>query len=329
MRAAVYTAHGGPDVIGLQEMPVPAVDPGTVRVRVRAVALNHLDLWLRKGLPRVKVTFPHIPGADVAGVVEATGAAPGISCGVCRHCVAGEDNLCAQYSILGEHRHGGYAEYVTVPAANIVPKPPGLSFEEAAAIPLVFLTAWNMLITNGRVTFGQDVLIWGAGSGVGSAGLQIARVAGARVIAVAGAAWKLEKARTLGADEVINYRDEDVLAAVRRLTHGRGVDVVFDHVGAATWQTSIKALARGGKLVTCGATSGYEASTDIRYLYGRRLSIHGSWMGTKRDLYAALALVERGRLRPVIHTVLPLAEAAAAQGIMDRSEHFGKIVLTV
>src|SRR3990170_4649677 len=198
MRAAVYTAHGGPDVIGLQEMPVPAVDPGTVRVRVRAVALNHLDLWLRKGLPRVKVTFPHIPGADVAGVVEATGAgvtaarpgddvivAPGISCGVCRHCVAGEDNLCAQYSILGEHRHGGYAEYVTVPAANIVPKPPGLSFEEAAAIPLVFLTAWNMLITNGRVTFGQDVLIWGAGSGVGSAGLQIARVAGARVLAVA------------------------------------------------------------------------------------------------------------------------------------------------
>lgn len=342
MRAVVYTAHGGTEVIAQQEVPAPTIGPGDVLVRVRAVALNHLDLWLRQGLPRLKVTFPHIPGADVAGVVEATGAAvasvrpgeevivaPGISCGVCRHCVAGEDNLCAQYSILGEHRHGGYAEYVAVPAANILPKPAGLSFEEAAAIPLVFLTAWNMLITSGRLTFGQDVLIWGAGSGVGSAGVQIAKVAGARVIAVAGAAWKLEKARSLGADHVVNYREEDVLAAVRGLTNGRGVDVVFDHVGAATWQTSIKALARGGKLVTCGATSGYEASTDIRYLYGRRLSIHGSWMGMKRDLHEALALVERGRLRPVIHTILPLAEAAAAQGMMERSEHFGKIVLTV
>lgn len=342
MRAATYMAHGGPDVIQMQDIPAPVAGPGDVLVRVKAVALNHIDLWLRKGLPRIHLNFPHIPGADVAGVVEDVGAAvtrvqkgteviiaPGVSCGSCRYCVVGEDNLCDRFTILGEHRHGGYAEYVTVPEANILPKPPGLSFEEAAAVPLVFQTAWNMLMTNGRLTFGEDVLIWGAGSGVGSAGIQIAAVTGARVIAVAGASWKLEKARSLGADEIVDYREQDVLSEVRRLTDGRGVDVVFDHVGAATWQTSIKALARGGRLVTCGATSGYEAATDIRYLYGRRLSIHGTWVGTKRDLYAVMELVQQGRVRPVVHTVLPLSEAAAAQGIMERSEHFGKIVLVV
>ncbi|HEY3248635.1 MAG TPA: zinc-binding dehydrogenase [bacterium] len=342
MRAVVYTGHGGPEVIAEQEVPAPAAGPGEVRVRVRAVALNHLDLWLRTGLPRLSVTFPHIPGADVAGVVEHLGpgvtqvragddviVAPGVSCGVCRFCTAGEDNLCRRYAILGEHRPGGYAEYVVVPEANVLPKPRDLSFEEAAAVPLVFLTAWNMLITNGRLGFGQDVLIWGAGSGVGSAGIQIAKVAGARVIAVAGAAWKLEKARGLGADDAINYHEQDVLAEVRRLTDRRGVNVVFDHVGAATWSTSIKALARGGRLVLCGATSGADAETDLRYLYGRRLSIHGTWMGTKRELYEVMQLIAAGRLKPVMHRVFPLADAAEAQRMMERSEHFGKIVLTV
>lgn len=342
MKAVVYTRHGGPEVVRPQEMPTPEVGPTDVLVRVRAVALNHLDLWIRRGLPRLTLTFPHIPGADVAGVVAQVGSAvttvrededvvvsPGLSCGVCAACVAGEDNLCVRYAILGEHRHGGYAEYVAVPEANILPKPARLSFEEAASIPLVFLTAWNMLVDQARLRFGETVLVWGAGSGVGSAGIQIAKVFSAWVIAISGAVWKLDRARALGADEVVNYREQDVGDAVRRLTDRRGVDVVFDHVGAATWQTSIRALARGGRLVTCGATSGAEATTDIRYIYGRRLSIHGSWMGTKANLRAAMRLVDQGRLQPVVHEVFPLEDAARAQEMMERSEHFGKLVLRV
>jgi NADPH:quinone reductase-like Zn-dependent oxidoreductase len=342
MNAVVYTAHGGPEVIRAQPMPRPDPGPGEVLVRVRAVALNHLDLWVRRGLPRLRVSFPHIPGSDVAGVVEARGpgvrlveagtevvVSPGLSCGVCAQCVSGADNLCDRYAILGEHMHGGYAEYVAVPEANILAKPAGLSFEEAASIPLVFLTAWNMLVELAALRFGESVLVWGAGSGVGVAGVQIAKLYAARVIAVSGASWKLERAKALGADEVINHREEDVGDAVRRLTDRRGVDVVFDHVGAATWQTSIRALARGGRLVTCGATSGAEAATDIRYIYGRRLSILGAWMGTKAHLRAAMQLVAQGRLRPVVHEVFPLEDAARAQGVMERSEHFGKLVLTL
>ena len=342
MKAVVYTAHGGPEVLRPHEMPTPEVRPTDVLVRVRAVALNHLDLWIRRGLPRLRLTFPHIPGADVAGTVERVGGAvttigegeeilisPGLSCGVCAACVAGEDNLCARYAILGEHRHGGYAEYVAVPEANILPKPAQLSFEEAASLPLVFLTAWNMLVDQAKLRFGETVLVWGAGSGVGSAGIQIAKVHSARVIAISGSPWKLERAKALGADEVIDYRERDVGDAVRTLTDRRGVDVVFDHVGAATWQTSLRALARGGRLVTCGATSGAEAPTDIRYIYGRRLSIHGSWMGTKANLRAAMRLVDQGRLRPVVHEVFPLEDAARAQDVMERSEHFGKLVLRV
>jgi len=342
VKAVVYTGHGGPEVIRSQEMPVPEAGPADVLVRVKAVALNHLDLWVRRGLPRLSVTFPHIPGADVAGVVARAGSAvttvrdgdpvvisPGVSCGVCAACLAGDDNLCARYAILGEHRHGGYAEYLAVPEANVLPKPAALSFEEAAAIPLVFLTAWNMLVDQARLRFGETVLIWGAGSGVGSAGIQIAKVFSARIIAVSGASWKLDRARALGADEVLNHREQDVAAAVRGLTARRGVDVVFDHVGAATWQTSIRALARGGRLVTCGATSGGDAATDIRYIYGRALSIHGSWMGTKANLRSAMRLVEQGRLAPVVHDVFPLEDAARAQEVMERAEHFGKLVLRV
>ena len=342
MKAVVYTGHGGPEVIRSQEMPVPEAGPADVLVRVKAVALNHLDLWVRRGLPRLSLTFPHIPGADVAGVVARAGSAvttvrdgdpvvisPGVSCGVCAACLAGDDNLCARYAILGEHRHGGYAEYLAVPEANVLPKPAALSFEEAAAIPLVFLTAWNMLVDQARLRFGETVLIWGAGSGVGSAGIQIAKVFSARIIAVSGASWKLDRARALGADEVLNHREQDVAAAVRGLTARRGVDVVFDHVGAATWQTSIRALARGGRLVTCGATSGGDAATDIRYIYGRALSIHGSWMGTKANLRSAMRLVEQGRLAPVVHDVFPLEDAARAQEVMERAEHFGKLVLRV
>jgi NADPH:quinone reductase-like Zn-dependent oxidoreductase len=326
----------------MQEMPTPSIGPGEVLVRVRAAALNHIDLWVRQGLPRLRLAFPHIPGADAAGVVESVGAAvtrvrpgdkvmlsPGVSCGACQYCVAGQDNLCERYIILGEHRHGTYAEFVNVPEANILPKPSHLTFEEAASMPLVFLTAWNMLVTNARLRVGETVLIWGAGSGVGSAGIQIAKLVGARVLAVAGSRWKLDKAAVLGADAGIDYREADVLEEVRRLTGKRGVDVVFDHVGAATWQTSIKALMRGGRLVTCGATAGAEASTDLRYIFGRRLSIHGTWMGSKGELYDLMQAVEAGRLRPVVHQVFPWQQAVHAQDVMERSEHFGKLVLTV
>ncbi len=342
MRAVVYTQPGGAEVVRLQEMPEPTVGPNDVLVRIRAAALNHIDLWVRKGLPRLHLTFPHIPGADAAGVVERVGEAvskvrsgtevmiaPGVSCGVCTFCVSGQDNMCAEYSILGEHRHGTYAEFVAVPEENLLPKPAHLTFEEAASVPLVFLTAWNMLVTNARLRFGETVLIWGAGSGVGSAAIQIAKLFSTRVIAVAGSRWKLEKAKSLGADEGIDHREQDVLEEVRRLSDKRGVDVVFDHVGAATWQTSLKSLARGGRLVTCGATSGAEAPTDIRYIYGRRLSIHGTWMGTKSELHELMRLVEQGRLKPIVHNVFRLEDAVKAQEIMEQSGHFGKLVLKV
>ncbi|HVH30443.1 MAG TPA: zinc-binding dehydrogenase, partial [bacterium] len=342
MKAIVYTQHGGREVVRMQEMSTPFVGPGEVLVRVRAAALNHIDLWVRQGLPRLRLSFPHIPGADAAGVVESVGAAvtrvrpgeevmlsPGVSCGVCQYCVAGQDNLCDRNSILGEHRHGTYAEFVSVPEANILPKPSHLTFEDAASMPLVFLTAWNMLVTNARLRVGETVLIWGAGSGVGSAGIQIAKLFGARVIVVAGSRWKVDKAAALGADAGIDYGEADVLEEVRRLTGKRGVDVVFDHVGAATWQTSIKALMKGGRLVTCGATAGAEAPTDLRYVFGRRLSIYGTWMGSKGELYDLMRAVEAGRLRPVVYQVFPWEEAVHAQDVMERSEHFGKLVLTV
>ncbi len=340
MRAVRIHQHGGPEVLRTEDAPTPTPGPTDVLVKVRAVALNHIDLWVRGGLPRLSLTFPHILGADVAGVAAALGdrvtglrvgdeviLAPGVSCGQCPACVAGDDTLCPGFSVLGEHVPGGYAEYVVAPRANAVPKPARLSFEEAAAVPLVFQTAWNMLVTHARIRSGETVLIWGAGSGVGSAGLQIARLFAGRVIATAGAGWKLDRAKALGADEVINHSEQSVADEVRRLTDRRGVDVVFDHVGAQTWETSLKALARGGRLVTCGATVGPEATTDIRYIFGRQLSIHGTWLGAKRELHELLPLVVAGRLSPIVHTVLPLAQAAEAHRIMERREHFGKIVL--
>jgi NADPH:quinone reductase-like Zn-dependent oxidoreductase len=340
MRAVRIHRHGGPEVLVVEEAPEPRVGPFDVVVSVRAVALNHIDLWVRRGLPRLRLSFPHILGADIAGVVEAIGdqargvgvgdevvVAPGVSCGQCAACVAGRDTFCEAFSILGEHIPGGYAERVAVPRVNVLPKPPGLTFEEAAAVPLVFLTAWNMLVTNGRIQRGEAVLVWGAGSGVGSAGAQIAKALGARVIATAGAKWKLDRTRELGVDAVINHASQNVYEEVRRLTDRRGVDVVFDHVGAPTWETSVKSLARGGRLVTCGATAGPEATTDIRYIYGRQLAIFGTWVGAKRELREVLRLIEAGAVRPIIHAVLPLDEAAEAHRMMERREQFGKIVL--
>lgn len=340
MQAVRIHEHGGPEVLAYEEAPDPVPGARDVLVRVHACAMNHLDIHVRRGIPGMALPLPHILGSDVAGTVAAVGPEvtawregdevvlnPGVSCGRCRACLSGDDNLCREYAILGEHIAGGYAEYVRVPVANVLAKPPALSFTDAAAVPLVFLTAWDMLVAGARVRPGEAVLVWGAGSGVGSAAIQIARLFGARVIAVAGSDWKLERARALGADDTINHRTHPVGDEVRRLTGRRGVDVVVEHVGQATWDTSLKALARGGRLVTCGATSGPAAQTDLRYVFSRRLVIRGTFMGSKGTMDDILRLVEAGRLRPVVHDVVPLREARRAHEAMERSEHFGKLVL--
>jgi NADPH:quinone reductase-like Zn-dependent oxidoreductase len=340
MRAVGLREHGGPEVLRLEELPDPVVGPGQVRVRVRACALNHLDLWVRRGLPNVRLTYPHILGSDIAGEVESLGPgvegialgqrtmlAPGVSCGVCRECLGGRDNLCRGYGILGETRSGGYAELIVVPAANVLPFPEGLGFPQAAALPLTFQTAWQMLVDRARVRPGELVLVLAAGSGVGSAGVQIAKLFGATVIATASTAAKLERARALGADHVINHAEQSVLAEVRRITGRRGVDVVFEHVGAATWRDSLLACARGGRIVTCGSTSGFDAVTDLRHVFFRQLSILGSTMGSKSVLYDVLDHVRAGRLRPVVDRVLPLTEAADAHRLLEERACFGKVVL--
>lgn len=342
MKAVIISEHGGPEVLRYTEVPNPTIGSNEVLVHVRACALNHLDIWVRAGLPGVSIPMPHILGSDIAGEVAQVGAqvagvqigervllCPGISCGHCPQCFAGNDSQCRQYTLFGYMVDGGYAEYVRAPAVNVIPIPKGLSYEQAAAVPLVFLTAWHMLITRAHLKPGEDVLILGAGSGVGSAAIQIAKVTGARVIATAGTEEKLAKAKELGADEVILHSKQDIAAEVKRLTSRRGVDVVFEHVGQATWEHSIRSLAVGGRLVTCGATTGYEGRIDIRYLFTRHISILGSYMGSKAELYSVLELVGRGLLKPVIDTTIPLAQAAEAHRRLESREQFGKIVLRV
>jgi NADPH:quinone reductase-like Zn-dependent oxidoreductase len=311
-----------------------------VVVRVRAVALNHLDIWVRKGWPGLKLPMPHILGADVAGVVADVGPGvdgvrmgdevilnPGVSCGCCEPCLSGSDTLCRGYGILGEHVHGGYAELVRVPAANILPKPARLSFEQAACLPLVFLTAWHALVARARLRAGESVLVHAAGSGVGSAAVQIGKLVGARVIATAGSDAKCEKALELGADRAVNYEKEDFLGAVKALTGRRGVDVVFEHTGKSTWEKSLLALVNGGRLVTVGATSGHDPTTDLRHVFYRQLSVLGSTMGSKGELFEVLRFVGEGKLKPVLDRSLPLTDAGYAQELLSRREQFGKLVL--
>ncbi|MGI8654482.1 MAG: zinc-binding dehydrogenase [Pyrinomonadaceae bacterium] len=340
MKAVVFNEHGGAEVLRYTDAPDPRPKANEVLVEVRACALNHLDVWTRAGLHGIPVPLPHILGNDIAGVVREAGELvtwvragdevllqPGVSCGHCRECLRGHDNLCPEYDILGYRRAGGYAELVTAPGVNVVPKPKNLTWEEAAALPLVLLTAWHMLVTRARVQASEDVLVHAAGSGVGSIGIQIAKLRGARVIATAGSNEKLSKARELGADEAINYTNGDWVKEVRALTEGRGVDVVFEHTGAETWPGSVKALAAGGRLVTCGATSGYDARTDIRQLFYRHLTFLGSFMGAKYELLDAIKFVERGSLRAVVDQVLPLSEARRAHELMEDRAQFGKLVL--
>ena len=342
MKAVTIRSHGGVEVLKLETIDDPVAGPCEVRVRVRAVALNHLDLWVRAGLPGLKLTYPHRLGSDIAGVVESVGPGapaelvgkkvlvnPGLSCGVCAACLRGDDNLCGRYRILGEHVSGGYAEYVVVPAANLLPYPERLDWAEAAAVPLVFMTAWQMLVRRARVQPGDVVLVHAAGSGIGSAAVQVAKLHGATVIATARGAGKLERARALGADHTVDSTTEDFCEVARRLTDKRGVDVVVEHVGKAVWQDSLRALRWGGTLVTCGATSGFDAVTDLRQVFYRQLQILGSTMGSKADLHRIVPLIQEGRLHPVVDTTFPLEEAGRAHERLDARENFGKVVLTV
>jgi len=340
MKAVIFSQHGGPEVLEFTEVADPQIKANEVLVEVRACALNHLDVWVRGGLPGIKIPLPHILGNDVAGVVREVGdlvtwvnpgdevmVQPGLSCGHCSDCLAGRDNMCDGYDIIGYRRDGGYAELLAVPGVNIIPKPKSLSWPEAAALPLVTLTAWHMLVTQARIQPGEDVLVHAAGSGVGSLGIQIAKLFGARVIATASSEEKLAKARDLGADEIVNYTSEDWPKEVKRLTNRKGVDIVFEHTGAATWPGSIVSLRKGGRLVTCGATSGFDARTDLRQVFYRHLTILGSMMGTKAELLSAMKFIESGQIRAVIDRTLKLAEAQKAHKLMEDRSQFGKLVL--
>ena len=340
MKAIRFHQHGGPEVLCYEDAPEPNILANEVLVRVRACALNHLDIWVRNGVPGWRIPLPHIVGADVSGEVAEVGSlatrvkagdrvllAPGVSCGQCEMCFKGLDSACRQFTVLGVFVDGGYAEYVKLPEANVLPIPGDLSFAEAAAVPLVFLTAWHMLFTRANLKPGEDVLVIGAGSGVGSAAIQIAKLINARVIATAGADWKLEKARALGADEVINHTRQSIAEEVRKLTHKRGVDVVVDHVGAAVWEACCESLATYGRLVTCGMTTGADLRLNGQGLFGRQRTILGSFMGGKWELVEALKFIAQRQLKAVIDSEFPLAEAAAAQTKMAGREFFGKILL--
>jgi NADPH:quinone reductase-like Zn-dependent oxidoreductase len=342
MKAIVFHQHGGPEVLKYEDATDPLPHANEVVVRVKACALNHLDLWVRRGLPNVPIPLPHIPGSDAAGEIAAVGEgvttvrvgqkvvlAPGVTCGKCAACISGNDNRCRSFTNLGYMIDGGCAEFVRCPEVNCLPCPENLTFEEASSIPLVFQTAWHMLVARAELQPGEDVLILGAGSGVGSAAIQVAKFFGARVIASASTDEKLAKARELGADHLINHKTQKIRDEVRRITNKRGVDIVFEHVGTATWDESIASLALAGRLVTCGATTGYEAKIDLRFLFSRQLSLLGSYMGAKSELQTVMKLVSAGRLKPIVDRVFPLAEAAAAHAYLEAGSQFGKVVLAV
>jgi len=342
MKAIVFHQHGGPEVLKYTDVAEPVMRANEVLVRVKACALNHLDLWVRLGIHGVPIPLPHIPGSDVAGEIAQIGAdvttvrvgqkvvlAPGVTCGKCPACISGQDNRCHNFTNLGYMIDGGCAEFVRVPEVNCMPYPENLSFEEAASIPLVFQTAWHMLIARAELQPGEDVLVLGAGSGVGSAAIQIAKFFGARVIATAGSDAKLQKGKELGADHLINHKTQKIREEVRRITGKRGVDVVFEHVGTATWDETFASLAPSGRLVTCGATTGFDARVDLRFLFSRQLSLLGSYMGTKSELLRVMKLVAAGRFKPVVDRIFPLAEAASAHAYLESSSQFGKVVLKV
>ncbi|MGA7907657.1 MAG: zinc-binding dehydrogenase [Candidatus Sulfotelmatobacter sp.] len=338
MKAVRIHEFGGPEVLTYEDVPDPQLRKDQVMVRVRACALNHLDVWVRKGLPGVKL--PHILGSDVAGEVLEVGEyaagfkpgqrvllAPMHFCGHCPKCVAGLQNQCHEFTVLGNGVDGGDCELIAAPAANVIPIPDGLEFNQAASLPLVFVTAWHMLVGRAGVRPGQTVLVLGAGSGVGIAAIQIAKLFHCRVITTAGNEAKLEKARALGADFGINHYKQRISEEVRKITGKEGVDIVTEHVGAATWDESMKSLKSSGTLVTCGATTGPEVRIDLRHLFARQLTLLGSYMGTMGELYEVLGHVFAGRLKPVVDRVLPMREIRAAHEYLEKSQMFGKVVV--
>jgi NADPH:quinone reductase-like Zn-dependent oxidoreductase len=338
MKAAVIHEFGGPEVLRYEDVPDPRPRKDQVLIRVRACAMNHLDLWVRKGLPGVKL--PHILGSDIAGEIVEVGEyitdfrpgqrillAPMHFCNHCEQCVAGRQNLCREFTVLGNAVDGGDCELMAVPAVNVIPIPESLGFVEAASVPLVFLTAFHMLTGRAAIRPGQTVLVLGANSGVGIAAIQIAKLFNATVIATAGDDHKIAKARELGADFVINHYQQKIGDEARKITSKAGVDIVVEHVGAATWNESMKALKPGGTLVTCGATSGPEVSFDLRFLFARQLALLGSYMGTMGELHEVLKLVFSGKLKPIVDTTFPLKEIRAAHEYLEQSKMFGKVVL--
>jgi len=342
VRALTLAGHGKTDRLVVAEMPTPRPGPDEVRVAVRAAALNHLDLFVLGGLPGLTVSFPHIGGADGAGVVAEVGAGvttwksgdevvinPGLWCGGCEWCARGEESQCLTFRLLGEHVHGTFAEFVNVPARSLARRPPHLGWVEAAAFPLTYLTAWRMLVTRARLRPGEVVLIHGIGGGVAQAALAIAKRTGAQVIVTSSDDAKLGLAARLGADLTINYSTADVVKEVRRLTGMRGADVVVETAGAATWTTSLRCAAKGGRIVTCGATAGPNPPEEIRLIFWNQLSILGSTMGSRGDWLAMLRAVEAWGLRPAIDVVLPLERGGEAYERLAQGKHAGKIVLTV
>ncbi len=340
MRAVVLENFGGAENLKfVEDFPNPEPKESEVLIRVKAVALNHLDLWVRKGALAIKPKLPHILGSDVSGTVEKVGPsvrnvkegeeviiAPGLSCGVCYDCLNGEDNHCESYDILGLRSKGGYAEYVVVPARNVIRKPENLSFEEAASYPLTSLTVWNALVEKGKVKPHSRVLIWGGSSGIGVMGIQIAKLFGAFVIATAGSEEKLRRCREIGADVVINHYEEDVVKRVRELFR-EGVDLVIDHIGKDTFWKSVECLRKGGKLLFFGTTTGSTAEIDIRYVFVREISLVGIYMGRMATLFKITELFKRGLLKPVVDKVFPFRNAPEAHRYLEDSRHFGKVVL--
>jgi NADPH:quinone reductase-like Zn-dependent oxidoreductase len=349
MKAVVFEEHGGPEVLNYTDIPEPEPKPYEVLIEVKAAGANFNDIWARRGMPGMKVIFPHVSGSDVSGVVKALGSEvtgvgfgssslevgdevvvhPGLSCRTCDFCVTGQEFFCRQFRIWGFQsgpNDGGHSEYVTMPAVNVLPKPKNLSFEEAASMPLVLETAWRMLVSRAKIQPGEHVLIWGGVGGLGTMAIQICRMFGANPIPVVGGAEKVAKAEQLGAVNVIDRKSQDVVAEVKAITNKAGVDVVFEHSGEETWPTSMAALRWGGRIVVCGASTGFAAVTDLRFLWNKQQNLLGSHLSNKAELSAALKAVEAGAIKPVIDQVMPLSEVGRGQALMEELRVQGKVV---
>lgn len=340
MKAYRIHRYGPPEVLQLDEIPEPALKSNEVKIQVKASGLNHLDVWVRAGALGIKLPLPLIPGADAAGVVVERGTDvrtfkkgdkvfvnPGFGCGSCQSCRKNNEALCLNYQILGEHGNGTHCQFISLPSRQVLPLPDNLTFEEGAAFPLVFMTSYHMLVPKGQLRKGETALIMAGGSGIGSAGIQIAKALGATVITTVGSEEQKQKVKELGADFVIDHYKEEIAEKIKKFTDGRGVDVILEHVGAKVWLACLKSLAKGGRLVTCGGTTGAEVSLNLRHLFIKHHSILGSTMGNQQDLEICARLIAEKKLKPVIHQALPFTRLAQAHEIIEKGKIFGKVVL--